>query len=452
MKIPIYTGLQMLEDAVKGESVSRHLLRLRKMKKADPEFIRDYQFQAMKTLIAYAYKNTVFYRHRFEEQGVQPGDIKSFDDFARLKPVTREDIQEHSLDIISKEFSRDSLLCGHSSGSTGEPITYYHDRQAYSAGRAAVLAGWELAGKKPGDKMITLWGNRDTVEDNWSKPGSRIKAGLYRNKRFPVDKFIEESYFQEILDVLIKQKGGFIFGYTQPIYMLACHAREQGIKLERKFDGVLTTAEKLLPDQRELMEEVLGPVFDGYGSREILGKAYQCRERKGYHIVEPNLIFEKEDFKDDTKEVIVTDLWNFAWPLIRYKIGDLIAGEFGRCTCGCTWKTFETIIGRRNEIMRLPNGGFLSPMFWVIDDIMKHYSQGKQRQVARVSDTKFVFRVQLFKGQDPSFVEDLRAAVAERFKGILETDVEVVESFPLGSSGKHRSMVDETSFHTPTKE
>src|SRR3989304_161335 len=102
MKIPIYTGLQMLEDAVKGESVSRHLLRLRKMKKADPEFVRDYQFQAMKTLIAYAYKNTVFYRHRFEEQGVQPGDIKSFDDFARLKPVTREDIQEHSLDIISK--------------------------------------------------------------------------------------------------------------------------------------------------------------------------------------------------------------------------------------------------------------------------------------------------------------------------------------------------------------
>jgi len=415
------------------------------MKKADPEFLRDYQFKTMKKLVAYAYDNTEFYRKRFTEQGVEPGDIGSLEDFAQLKPVTREDIQEHGLEVISKEFNRDSLLSGHSSGSTGQPITYYHDRQAYSAGRAAVLMGWELAGKRLGDKLITLWGNRDTVENNWATPGSRFKAMLHRNKRFPVDKFIEESYVQEILGVLAKQRGGFIFGYTQPIYKLACHAEEEGIRLERKFDGIMTTAEKLHPDQREIIEEVLGPVFDGYGSREILGKAYQCRERKGYHIIEPNLIFEKVDFAEDTKEVIVTDLWNYAWPLIRYKIGDLIAGEFGRCECDCTWKTFDTIIGRRNELMRMPNGGVLHPLFWVVDDIMKHYSKAKQRQVARVSKNKIVFRLQLFKDQDPSFVENLREAVAKRFKGIIETDVEVVESFPLGPGGKHRSMVDERS-------
>lgn len=444
MKEALYSGLRYIEDVVKGESVTKHLRRLRKMMQADPEYIREYQFKAMKKLIAYAYENTAFYKQRFDEQGVHPEDIRSIDDFSQLKPVTREDIRVHGLELIAKGFSKDRLISGFSSGSTGEPIEYFHDKQAYSAGRAAVLAGWELAGKKIGDRTITLWGNRDTIEQNWSKPGSRLKAKLYREKRFPVDRFIEESYIRKILNMLIEQNGGFIFGYSNPIYLLACYAKEKGVEIQKKFDGILTTAEKIFPDQREVVEEVFGPVFDSYGSREILGKGYQCRERKGYHIVEPNLIFEAEKFKDDYKEVVVTDLWNYAWPLIRYNIGDLIAGEFGRCSCECTWMTFDTIIGRANDILKLPDGGYVLPLFWVIDDIIKHASKAKQRQFVKVSDNKIVFRVQLFEGQDSSFVEDLRAAMARRFEGIIETDVEIVESFPLGPSGKHKSLVDET--------
>jgi len=434
MKTALYTGLRYVEDIAKGESVTKHLLRLRKMKQADPEYIREYQFKAMKKLIAYAYENTSFYRERFDNQGVHPEDIKTLDDFSKLKPVTREDIQNHGSELISGKFNKDSLLTGHSSGSTGEPIVYYHDRQAYSAGKAAVLAGWELAGKKIGNKVITIWGNRDTIAHEWSKPGSRFKAILYRDKRFPADKFIDKDYPQEILDALIKRKGGFIFGYAQPIYLIACYAKERGIEFEQKLDGVLTTASKLFPNQRSMIEEVLGPVYDNYGSREILGKAYQCREKKGYHIVEPNLIFEAEDFKGNTKEVIVTDLWNYAWPLIRYKIGDLIVGEFGECECGCTWRTFDAIVGRVDELFVLPDGGIMHPLFWVTGDLMRHLFAVKQMQFARVAENKFVFRLQLFEGQDASFLDAFRESISNHFKGVSEADVELVDSFPVGPS------------------
>ena len=97
-----------------------------------------------------------------------------------------------------------------------------------------------------------------------------------------------------------------------------------------------------------------------------------------------------------------------------------------------------------NEILTLPNGGIIHPLFWVIDDIIKPASNAKQRQFVRVSENKIVYRVQLFEGQDSSFVEDLRAAMAKRFAGIIETDVEIVDSFPVGPSGKHKSMIDET--------
>ena len=216
-----YTGLRYLEDVVRGESVSKHLRRLRRMRDADPEYIRDYQFKAMKKLVDFAYENSPFYRRKFDEQEVKPGDIKTFDDFAKLKPVTREEVQDHTLEFISKGYTREKLLESQSSGSTGQPITFFQDKTAYSAGRAAVLMGWELGGMKLGDKIVTFWGNRETIETKWSKPGSRIKAALYRDKRFPVDRFVDENYIKEIMDVLGKQRGGYIFGYAHAISAIA---------------------------------------------------------------------------------------------------------------------------------------------------------------------------------------------------------------------------------------
>lgn len=445
MRRTVYSVFRLLEDVVKGETVTKHLRRLRRLKSADPEYIRDYQYKAMKKLVGYAYENSPFYRKRFDEQGVQPGDIKSLDDFAKLRPVTREDVQDHTLEFIAKPYKRADLMESHSSGSTGQPITYFHDKQTQSAGRAAVLLGWELAGRKMGDKVVTLWGNRETIEHKWSKPKSRFKAMLYRDKRYPVDRFVEESYIEEILDVLKKQKGGYIFGYSHAITAIAGQVREQNIEFERRFDGVMSTAEKLYPQNRALVEEVLGPVYDCYGSREILGIAYQCQERKGYHIIEPNVIFEADDFLDDKKEIVVTDLWNYAWPLIRYKISDLIAGEFGRCTCDCTWQTFDTIVGRATDILRLPDGSLMHPLYWFIDDIAKHWYTFKQVQFARVAEDELVFRVRLFEGQNYDFMIGMEKAMQERFSQLgLKFNVEVVDNFVIGPTGKHRSVVDET--------
>jgi len=445
MKTTFYTGLRYLEDVVKGESVLKHLRRLRRMKDADPEFIRDYQFNAMKKLVAFAYENSPFYTRKFDEQGIKPGDIKTLDDFTKLKPVTREEVQAHSLEFISKGYQREKLHESHSSGSTGQPITFFQDKTAYSAGRAAVLMGWELGGMKLGDKVITFWGNRETIETKWSKPGSRIKAALYRDKRFPVDRFVDESYIKEIMAVLGKRRGGYIFGYSHAISAIAHYTKEHNIEFKRKFDGVFPTAEKLNPQNRAIIEDWLGPVYDCYGSREILGKAFQCKERKGYHIIEPNLIFEADDFQGETKEVVVTDLWNYAWPLIRYKIGDLITGEFGECECGCTWKTFPEIVGRTTDMLRMPDGTLIHPLFWFIDDIAKHWATFKQVQFARVAEDKIVFRVKLFEDQNYDFMDDMKESMQKRFAPLgMKFEVKEVDSFPIGPSGKHRSIVDET--------
>lgn len=445
MKTALYTGLRFLEDVIRGDSVLKHLLRLRRMRDADPEFIREYQFAALKKLVDFAYKNSPFYTRKFDEQGVKPGDIKTLDDFAKLKPVTREEVQDHTFEFISRGYNSEKLIRSSSSGSTGQPISLFQDKAAYSAGRAGVLMGWELSGMKLGDKIITLWGNRETIETRWSKPMSRLKAAIYRDKRIPVDRFVDESYFKEILDILKKRRGGYIFGYSHAISGIANYIKERGIEFERKFDGIYTTAEKLIPQNRAIIEEVLGPVYDCYGSREILAKAYQCKERKGYHIIEPNVIFEAEDFEGKTKDIVVTDLWNYAWPLIRYKIGDLISGEFGGCDCDCTWKTFPEIIGRTTDILRLPDGTVMHPLYWWIYDLSKYWYTFKKVQFARVAEDKMVFRVQLFENEKYEFWDNMKEDLEKRFAQVgMKFEVKLVDRFPVYPGFKHRSVVDET--------
>jgi len=443
MRSSPYLTLRLLEDFAKRENVTKHYFRLKKMMSADPEQLRARQWKALQALLTHAYLHVPFYRERFDSQGLQPEDIRSFEDFAAFPALSRQDIQKRSRDLLSDTADPDSLRIGNSSGSTGQRITFYHSREAYSAGRAAVLAGWEMAGKKLGDRFTTLWGNRPVVEQQWTKPGSRLKAGLYGNTRIPAYRLTDENKIENALKTIKKQKGGFLQGYSSGLYGLALYAKKHGIRFEPKFDGVLTTAETLFPHQRRLIEEIFGPVYDGYGCNEILGIAYQCRCRQGYHVVEPNVIFETQDFNGDIKEIVVTDLWNYAFPLIRYRVGDLAYGELSPGTCGCTWRTIERIEGRTTDIINTPEGGILSASAFGFRELKTFCPPIEQYQLAKVGPEKVVIRLQIENGKNVDF-EKIKSLLEPYYRDLFEYEIERVDKFALEQSGKHKVIVDET--------
>jgi phenylacetate-CoA ligase len=53
--------------------------------------------------------------------------------------------------------------------------------------------------------------------------------------------------------------------------------------------------------------------------------------------------------------VVITDLHNFATPLIRYDLGDLAVAE-GPCACGRGLPRIRRILGRQRNFLRLPDG------------------------------------------------------------------------------------------------
>jgi len=446
MNFSIYPLLMQLEDLQKGGNTRKHLARLRRMKDADPEYLHDYRLAALQKLLKHAYTNVPFYKKEFDAQGVKPEDIKSFADFSKLPALDREKVKSKTFDLFSKVHDRAAIKEGYTSGSSGTPMLFHYDQKSYSAGRAAVLFGWELAGKRMGDKMITVWGDRTTAEEKWPMLSSRLKAALYRNKRISSYSLSEEDKIRKALGIMQRRRGGYVFGYTNAIHTIASYAEEHDIAFEIKFDGVFTTAENLLRHQRRVIEDVMGPVYDGYGCQEILGMAYQCRERKGYHIIEPNLIFETEECVGGSREIIVTDLWNYAWPLIRYKPGDLVSGEMGRgCPCGCTWSMFERLDGRTTDVITAPDGRRIYYTLWlVISFVLDHYKDIKQFQWVKKAHDKLVLRLLFNNGPDESIRNSIKVDLEPYFKDVMHFEVEFVDKFETSPTGKHRVVLDLT--------
>lgn len=139
----------------------------------------------------------------------------------------------------------------------------------------------------------------------------------------------------------------------------------------RALRQVRTVSEALSPDTRALCRDVLGvPLVDAYSAQEVGYLALQCPDHGGYHVQSERVRVEILD--DDgapcrpgeVGRVIVTDLHNFATPLVRYEIGDY--AEVGApCPCGRGLPTLARIVGRRRGILRYPDGRTAWPLFAV---------------------------------------------------------------------------------------
>ncbi len=141
------------------------------------------------------------------------------------------------------------------------------------------------------------------------------------------------------------------------------------LKHLRKMETVLpdlklirSISETLSPRLREDASQYLGArIADNYSSQEAGIIAVQCPDSAKYHVMSESLIVEvtgddgRAVAEGETGRVVLTDLHNFATPLIRYDIGDY-AQRGGACSCGRGLPTLERVLGRERNLILMPDG------------------------------------------------------------------------------------------------
>ena len=215
-----------------------------------------------------------------------------------------------------------------------------------------------------------------------------------------------------------------------------------------------TIGETLRDEVRERCRQVLGiEIADLYSTQEVGVIAIECPQGGGYHVMSEGVVLELLGDEDrpcaagDTGRIVVTDLHNFATPLIRYDLGDL-AEAAAPCSCGRGLPAIRRVLGRHRNLLRLPDGRRFWPMVgaYAYREIAPvHQYQVIQRSLERVTMRLAAERT-LTAGEEARLAEKLCEYFGHRFAVDFEY---FAPNIPRGPGGKFEDFICEMDVGAP---
>jgi phenylacetate-CoA ligase len=137
-------------------------------------------------------------------------------------------------------------------------------------------------------------------------------------------------------------------------------------------------------------------------------------------------------------EVVCTSFCNDAFPLLRYRIGDVAAFGSASCACGRAFPVIEQLCGRLDDLIVTADGrrvGRLDPVF-------KGRRTIREAQIVQQGARESV--VNLVPG--PGYAEADGAAVAHELRARLGAEMQIeirpVASIERSASGKFRAVIN----------
>jgi phenylacetate-CoA ligase len=255
-----------------------------------------------------------------------------------------------------------------------------------------------------------------------------------------------------IIDLLSERKIVHINAFGSTLIALADYMTTH--QIENPGVSVLTsTGDNLFRPQRDVIEGAFGVgVTDYYGAGgEGVHLASQCELRDRYHIHMENTVLEilkegRPARPGELGNIVVTQLDNYAMPLIRYDMGDLAkAGDDRPCPCGRAHPTIQSINGRACDVIRTPSGSALLPQFFFIGSF-KTLEKVARYQVVQEQIERISIKLVAEPGCDQRASEmSLRGYLDAATGGSLAVDFEWVPEIPLAGLGKPRTVVSKLS-------
>jgi phenylacetate-CoA ligase len=261
----------------------------------------------------------------------------------------------------------------------------------------------------------------------------------------PMSLLSVDSTTDEQVDWLVRTDPAYLIVYPSVLGAIARRLEERGLRVP-SLRQVRTISEALSADTRTLCRDVLGvPLVDTYSAEEVGYLAMQCPERETYHVPAERVLVEILDERGapcgpgEIGRVVVTDLHNFATPLVRYDLGDF-AEVAPPCPCGRGLPALARIVGRRRNMLVYPDGSTAWPLFTVACREAAPYAECQL-----VQDAVDAVRLRVVPRPDRPITDGDRTALAAALRASLRHDfgvtIEVVERLARSPAGKLEEFV-----------
>ena len=247
-----------------------------------------------------------------------------------------------------------------------------------------------------------------------------------------------------------KIKPKYFYGYPSAIYEFSKFLKSKSIDAG-SFDikAVIVTGETLYDFQRKFIEDVFkAKVVNEYGCSEAGIIAFQC-PRGRMHLSEDNLFIEilcegRPAEPGETGEVVITEIYNYSTPLIRYRVGDLARVSFNPlCDCGRGLSCIDSVEGRTSQFITLANGRKVhTELFsYIGDELAGADGVLKQFRIIQHRDLKFTVEYVSGSGKIEETLSYLSAQIKKFLGQGLELNFKQVESIPRDKNGKLRYFI-----------
>jgi phenylacetate-CoA ligase len=321
--------------------------------------------QRVRAVVGYATQHVPYYRDLFRSLALKPSDIQTAHDLAKLPLLDKQQIQEAPQRFMADTRAERTAFAMPTSGTSGMQLTIYQSQDYLLAN--------------------TAWGERNlAVIQDVLGPGQRIRQmsvaypnnslnkvrAEVRHHAFVINRGARSivSLFdplETIIAEINRQRPNVLSAYGTFIELLFQTIKAKSIPM-RLPKVVLYVSDHLNADVQQMIEEEFGvKVLSSYSAVEAFRIGFTCLEKSGFHL-NSDLIHVRvvaDDGRDlpigQTGEIAISNLMNRGTVLLNYRLGDLGQLSDAHCPCGRTLPLLGKLEGRRDDVVRLPNGEYL---------------------------------------------------------------------------------------------
>jgi phenylacetate-CoA ligase len=404
--------------------------------------LRALQERQLGALLRHAHASVPYYR-RSLGAAFDAGAAATESGLAGLPLLTRRALIENYSALKSEALPPEHGATGEvrTSGSTGAPVRVLKTQLSQQFWNAITLRDHLWHKRDLGGKLAAIrYGAAEGETASWGL----ATAGLIQTG--PSVTLGVDADVASQLDWLQRQQAQYVMTYPSIAAELATLALSRGVRLPGLLE-LRTFGEVLYPEARRLCREAFNaPVTDLYSSNEVGYIALQCPDSECYHVQSEALLVEVLDDRGrpcaqgEVGGVVVTDLHNFATPLIRYEIGDY-AEVGGPCSCGRGLPVLSNIAGRvRNMLVTAEGKRYWpllgSPKYFEIATILQH-------QLAQLGFDRLELRLVTAARLTAAQEDRLRALVLSGLPAGMRLELRYCDRIPRGAGGKFEDFVRE---------
>jgi phenylacetate-CoA ligase len=407
--------------------------------------VEAHQRELLARLVSFAFADSAFYRERLTPL-FRDGDTPDLRAWLEVPILTRRDVVTGIDRINPQRVPADvgPVSGRRSSGTTEEQITF---RTCYIAQmtegsmmhRLYRWRGFDLGATMASIRHYGADGPRwpdGRTETQWSFPGP--PADHHTLSLGPST--------GELIAWLLRKRPRYLTTLPSIAQEIALHP-DAALLRQAGIAAVVGVSELATESARDAVRQGLGcEIFAVYGAGEVGAVALQSPVDTSYLACDETTLVEIVDESGapvapgETGRVIVTGLYNYATPFIRYELGDYARRAATPCPSGRTLGRLERIEGRRRNALVGAGGHRIWPHEVLAGEPLRRLAAVRLQIVQPDPAT-----IELAYMPRPGAAPADRDALAAYFTALLERPIDVriaaVEDLPRTGGGKHESVI-----------